>query len=445
MSAKLRVTLWITLMVLLLAALVLVIVLVINGASVTDDPAGRLVQVVVKNADNVQFDHGVFDWDEIYFYRRGVYCSVYDEDGMLVHGAKHERWDVDLPLEANVIRTVHDDGEDIYVYDTMVDLGVTNIWIRGMISASDRSGLLRVILVLTFTLLPTILVVSVGGGWLIAWSAFRPMEKIIDAANGISDGDDMSRRVNMTRGPSEMRRLSEAFDKMLARLEHSFITERQFASDASHELRTPITVILAECDRAKRKGRTREDFLGSIAVIEEQGRSMSELVQSLLSLTRIQQGTERYPMRRGDLSEFVTSCCGEFVPADTRGITLTTDIEPGVEIEYNHALMSRVVYNLLQNAYKYGREGGHINVALHRVKNRAVLTVHDDGIGIAPEDQDKIWQRFWQADASRGEDGGTGLGLAMVKEITQFHGGAVAVESEPGRGSTFSVILPADK
>ena len=268
------------------------------------------------------------------------------------------------------------------------------------------------------------------------------MDRIIDAANSISDGDDISRRVNMRRGPSEMRRLSAAFDKMLDRLEQSFITERQFASDVSHELRTPITVILAECDRAKRKDKTREDFLGSVAVIEEQGRAMGELVQSLLSLTRMQQGTERYPLRRGDLSEFVASCCGEFVPADTRGMTLTTDIEPGVEIEYNHALMSRVVQNLLQNAYKYGREDGHINVALHRADGRAVLTVRDDGIGIAPEDQDKIWQRFWQADASRGEDGGTGLGLAMVKEITQFHGGTVAVESAPGEGSTFSVILP---
>ena len=442
MSAKLRVTLWITLMVLLLAAMVLVFVLVINGASVTDDPEGRLVKVVLKNADNVEFDKGRFEWDDLDFYKRGVYCSVYDEDGALLCGAAHDKWNVDLPLEANVIRTVRTGDEELFVYDTLVDMDVTDIWVRGMISTSDTSGLMHTILILTVTLLPAILVLSVGGGWLIAWGAFRPMDKIIDAANSISDGDDMSRRVNMRRGPSEMRRLSAAFDKMLDRLERSFITERQFASDASHELRTPITVILAECDRARRKDKTREDFLGSVAVIEEQGKSMSELVQSLLSLTRMQQGTERYPMRRGDLSEFVASCCGEFVAADTRGITLTTDIEPGVEIEYNHALMSRVVQNLLQNAYKYGRENGHITVALHKSDGKAVLSVEDDGIGIAPEDQDKIWQRFWQADASRGEDGGTGLGLAMVKEIAQFHGGTAAVESAPGSGSTFSVILP---
>lgn len=442
MSAKLRVTLWITLMVLLLAAMVLVFVLVINGASVTDDPAGRLVKVVVKNADSVEFDNGRFEWDDLDFYKRGVYCSVYDASGVLLCGAAHENWDVDLPLRANEIRTVRAGGEELYVYDTMVDMAVTDIWVRGMIPTTDTSGLMHTILILTVTLLPAILVLSVGGGWLIAWGAFRPMDRIIAAANSISDGDDISRRVNMRRGPSEMRRLSAAFDKMLDRLEQSFITERQFASDASHELRTPITVILAECDRAKRKDKTREDFLGSVAVIEEQGRAMSELVQSLLSLTRMQQGTERYPLRRGDLSEFVASCCGEFVPAEARGITLTADIEPDIELEYNHALISRVVQNLLQNAYKYGREGGHIAVALHRAGDKAVLTVRDDGIGIAQEDQERIWQRFWQADASRGEDGGTGLGLAMVKEITQFHGGTVAVESALGQGSTFSVILP---
>lgn len=443
MSAKLRVTLWISLMAVLLAAMVLVFVLVINGSAITDDPAGSLVKIVLKNADNIEFDRGEFEWDDLDIYRRGVYCSFYDEDGNMVYGAVHDAWnDVSLPLEANVIRTVDVGGTELYVYDTLVDMDITAMWVRGMITTDDSSGLMHTILVLTCTLLPAILVLSIGGGWLIAWGAFRPMEKIIAAANSISDGDDMSRRVNMRRGPSEMRRLSAAFDKMLSRLEQSFNTERQFASDASHELRTPITVILAECDRARRKDKTPEDFLASVAVIEEQGHHMSELVQSLLSLTRMQQGTDRYPMRRADLSEFVNACCDEFIPADGRGIRLYRDIESGVEADYNHALMSRVVQNLLQNAYKYGREGGRIDVALHAQDGSAVLTVADDGIGIEKDDLEKIWQRFWQADASRGEDGGSGLGLAMVKEITQFHGGSVAVESEPGHGSKFSVILP---
>ena len=269
MSAKLRVTLWISLMAVLLAAMVLVFVLVINGSAITDDPAGSLVKIVLKNADNIEFDRGEFEWDDLDVYRRGVYCSFYDESGNMVYGAVHDAWnDVSLPLEANVIRTVDVGGTELYVYDTLVDMDITAMWVRGMITTDDSSGLMHTILVLTCTLLPAILVLSIGGGWLIAWGAFRPMEKIIAAANSISDGDDMSRRVNMRRGPSEMRRLSAAFDKMLSRLEQSFNTERQFASDASHELRTPITVILAECDRARRKDKTPEDFLASVAVIE---------------------------------------------------------------------------------------------------------------------------------------------------------------------------------
>lgn len=442
MSAKLRLTLWFTLMVFILAAMVLVFVLVINSAAITDDPAERLVKTVLRNADDVEFDNGRFDWEELEPYRRGVYCSFYSTAGELLLAAEDPGMtELSLPFEKNIIRTVNIGGQDYFCYDSYVDMDITGIWIRGLVSSSDRSGLMHTIIVLTCTLLPALMALTLGGGWIIALDAFRPMEKILAAADSISDGGDLTARVGLKRGPTEMRRLSRAFDRMFARLELSFNAERQFASDASHELRTPITVILAECDRAKRKDKSPEDFLASIAVIEEQGKHMSELVQQLLGLTRMQHGTDRYPMRRSDLSIFVESCCGEFMPHDSRGISLETDIKPGIEADFNPALMSRVVQNLLQNAYKYGRENGHILVSLEQRGGRALLRVRDDGIGIAPEDQDKIWQRFWQADASRGEDGGSGLGLAMVKEIAEFHGGRASVDSEPGKGSTFMVEI----
>ncbi len=442
MSAKLRLTLWFTLMVFILAAMVLVFVLVINSAAITDDPAERLVKTVMRNADDVEFDNGRFDWEELEPYRRGVYCSFYNTAGELLLAAEDPGMTaLSLPFEKNIIRTVNIGGQDYFCYDSYVDMDITGIWIRGLVSSSDRSGLMHTIIVLTCTLLPALMALTLGGGWIIALDAFRPMEKILAAADSISDGGDLTARVGLKRGPTEMRRLSRAFDRMFARLELSFNAERQFASDASHELRTPITVILAECDRAKRKDKSPEDFLASIAVIEEQGKHMSELVQQLLGLTRMQHGTDRYPMRRSDLSIFVESCCGEFMPHDSRGISLETDIKPGIEADFNPALMSRVVQNLLQNAYKYGRENGHILVSLEQRGGRALLRVRDDGIGIAPEDQDKIWQRFWQADASRGEDGGSGLGLAMVKEIAEFHGGRASVDSEPGKGSTFMVEI----
>lgn len=442
LSVKMRMTLWFTLMVLLMAAMVLVFVLVINANTISDDPAGRLVRVVLSNVGDVEFDHGRFEWDDLEVYNRGVYCDFYNEQGELLLGAMPEEIDITLPLETNVMRSQVIDGVEYYVYDSYVDMDVTGIWIRGVINANDRSGLMRTILILTLSIVPGLLLLAIGGGWLISWLSFRPMDKMIGVANDISDGGDLSRRLALKRGPKEMKRLGRVFDRMFERLEQSFTAESQFVSDASHELRTPITIILAQCDRSKRKDETKEDFLTSIGVIEEQAKGMSQLVQQLLGLTRMHHGTDRYPMREGDLSAFVDMCANEFVPEKDRGIELKTEIEDEVSLKFNAALISRVIHNLLQNAYKYGRDGGHILLKLKKLKDGAEISVTDDGIGIAKEDLDKVWKRFWQADSSRGEDGGSGLGLAMVKEIANFHGGSASVESELGKGSTFTVFLP---
>lgn len=441
MSAKLRLTAWFTLMMMLLCAATLTFVFVVNGAAVADDPQSQLIDRVDKNARDVEFENGRFEWEDLKFYRRGVSCWVCDESGTFLQGVRPDGLP-ELPPENGALRTVSGEDGQFYMYDVYVDMDVTGLWIRGVISTESRSGVMHTINILTAVLLPCLLVVTVAGGWGIAHLTFRPMEQIIGAADAINDDRDLSARIGLKKGPIEMRRLSRSFDSLFARLEKSFHAERQFTSDASHELRTPITVILAECDRARRKCETKEDFLQSIAVIEEQGQHMSQLVQELLGLTRLQQGTTRYPLQRADVSGFVTACCEEFVPADDRGITLTTDIQPEMQATFNPSLLQRAVYNLLQNAYKYGKPGGHITVTLREAGHGAALSVADDGIGIAPEDQEKIWQRFWQADPSRSEDGGSGLGLSMVQEIAAFHGGRATVDSTPGQGSTFTITLP---
>ena len=440
LSAKLRLTGWFTLMILLLSAMVLVFVFVINGASVTDDPAGRLVKVVQENAKRIEGSNGRFEWDEINFYGRGVYCTVFDENGKLLRGAVMEDAEIDLPFEPSVVREAEMGEKDYYIYDVHVDTDQSSLWVRGVIDQADRSGLMHTIMVLTWSILPVILLLSIGGGWLIARGTFRPMETILERAGSISDGHDLSARINLLRGPKEMRLLGHAFDRMFARLEQSFNAERQFASDAAHELRTPVAVMLAQCARSRRKDETKEDFLRSIDVIETQGHHMSELIDQLLSLTRLQQGVDRYPLREADLSSFTAAVCEEFVPQDTRGITCETQIAENVTAKFNPTLMARIIQNLLQNAYKYGKENGHIWVTLTVEDGAAALRVHDDGIGIAPEDQDKIWRRFWQADTSRGEGGGSGLGLSMVREMAEFQGGSASVESELGKGSTFTII-----
>ena len=171
---------------------------------------------------------------------------------------------------------------------------------------------------------------------------------------------------------------------------------------------------MGECHRAKRKELSTDEFRQSIDTIEKQSQHMSELVEQLLSLTRLQQGTDRFPIKNFDLSEFVEACIEDFKAGIDSSKLIEVDIKEHVNVKFNPSLMSRVIFNLLDNARKYTGNDGVINVSLTLCEEYAELIVEDNGIGIAEENISKIWNRFWQADASRGIDSGVGLGLAMV-------------------------------
>jgi len=445
MSAKIRLALWVTFMVLLVSVMVLVFVLVMNRHSLPEDPAAYLVSVVMDNAEDVEFDRGTFEWDDLTLYKRGVFCSFYNTNGELLLSADKEDMDFSsVPFKENQIRTESSGGKEFYIYDTYVDMEVSGLWIRGAVLTDSHIGINDTITRITLMLLPIILIVTFLGALWISSRTFRPIEQIVSTANSINDADDLTDRIDLKHGPKEMKQLAGAFDRMFERLEKLFEAERQFTSDASHELRTPTAIILAECDRAGRKADSVEDYEETIGNIREQGERMSGLIDELLGITRLQQGTERYPLSEGDLSEFVTLSSEEFVPDEEKGIRMETDIEDGIMCSYNASLISRAIFNLLQNAYRYGKENGYVRLSLKREDGNAILRVSDNGRGIAAEDLDKIWQRFWQADASRG-NGGSGLGLAMVKEIADLHGGSVAVKSTEGKGSEFSFIIPAQQ
>ena len=168
----------------------------------------------------------------------------------------------------------------------------------------------------------------------------------------------------------------------------------------------------------------------------------SALIRSMLEITRLDQGTQKVNWEYADLSDLVTVICDEQAMVARRGIRISCAAEPGIFIDMDVFLISRVVQNLLDNAFKFGVDGGWIHVALRRTAAGAELTVQDNGIGISQENLDKIWQRFYQADPSRQENAGLGLGLSMVQQIVTLHGGTVAVTSTPGRGTTFTVTLP---
>ena len=241
--------------------------------------------------------------------------------------------------------------------------------------------------------------------------------------------------------------MSDSYNRMFDRLEASFQREKQFTSDVSHELRTPASVILTQCEFSLEMDQTPEEYREALEVIQHQGLKMKDLISQLLFISRLEQGREPLQIAACDLSSLITEICAEQSQISDRGITLLQNIQPELIAPVDPRLFSRVVANLISNAYKYGRPGGHITVSLSEADGQVRLQVCDDGIGIAAEHLTKIFDRFYQVDAARTSDdsaeAGAGLGLAMVREITQMHGGQVSVESAPGEGSTFTVTIPA--
>lgn len=402
-----------------------------------------VVQFVWDNSEKIVFDNNRLDLSEIDTYDSGTYFAVYDEDFTRLEGGLPGEFNSDeVEFRTGELRCIGQGNSEYYVYDLQWDVGDYPLMLRGVIDANvAHNSMINVIILALIWLIIVVCLGAVGANY-ISKNTFKPIAEISEQASAISSGDNLSERITLTKGSEEMNGLANTFNEMFARLEESFESEKRFVSDASHELRTPTTIILAECSRAKRKAKTIEDYQAALNTVEDQGNKMSHMISQLLAITRLDQKSLQVKMQKADFGAFVSACCDEFTPADPRGITLSAKIDQRIFLSFDPSLMSRVIQNLLENAYKYGRENGTIKVALKHDGEYAYLYVIDNGIGISEEDLPNIFKRFWQADSSRGEDQGVGLGLAMVKQICEIHGGNILVKSTLGEGSRFIVTLP---
>lgn len=437
-SIKARVTIYFTLVMILIVALVIVFMLIVAGNEIENTAESTLIDVVTDNIDDVEYNGVFLDLDELSFYRHNVYVQVYSADEELIGGAGLMHFEGQEEFLNGEVREVQIDGYDYLVYDLYVPNAQGDVWLRGVTSNENDFSAVRIIVILAVILLPILVIITAVIGYLIARRAFLPVRRITDTVDAISDGDDLTARIGLKRGRDEIHKLSATFDRMFDRLEESFNTEKRFASDASHELRTPTAVILAECELAKKSAVTVEDYAESIDVIERQAQRMNSLINQLLSITRMDQGTQGVNLERANFSELVEIVCDECTVASDKQIELTKDIAPDIYADIDVGLMTRLTQNLIENALKYTPEGGHVHVSLTSDGEELTFSVADNGIGIAKENIPHIWERFWQADSSRGVYHGSGLGLSMVKQISDMHSGSLSVESELGKGSTFS-------
>ena len=290
---------------------------------------------------------------------------------------------------------------------------------------------------------PIGLLLAGGGGWLLARRALRPVDRMAETARRIS-AEHLAARLEDTGANDELSRLAQTLNEMLGRLDTSFRQIRQFSADASHELQTPLTILKGEIEVALRMPRTPEEYQRILKSALEEIDRVARLVEGLLLLARADAGVLRMDLQPVDLAQLVEDVYGQAkVLADRRNITLLLGVMEPLSIRGDYERLRRVLLNLVDNGIKYTPSGGRVTLSLQRDGEWASLRVTDTGIGLSPEDQEKIFERFYRsAEArSRGE-GGAGLGLCIARSIAEAHGGKIQVESTPGLGSTFTVLLP---
>lgn len=315
-----------------------------------------------------------------------------------------------------------------------------DIWVRGVVKANGVDGIWAVLVRLALVLVPMFMIVCSLVGRVITKRALEPVKLLSEAVEETHSAKDLSKRVSVPEGDAMISSLADKFNEMFSRLQISFESERQFSGDVSHELRTPTAVMLAECEYQLSRDELDEEDREGFETVRKQAESMKTLITQLLDMTKLEQNSAQFTFEKEDFSLLIGAVCDDAESLDSRNITLTRDIDDGITMDMDIMLMTRLVSNLVSNAYNYGKDNGNVTVRLKKLNDKIRFEVSDDGIGIANEHIDKIWNRFYRVDKARcREEGCSGLGLPMVKQIALLHGGEVSLTSEVGKGSTFTV------
>ena len=285
-----------------------------------------------------------------------------------------------------------------------------------------------------------ILLLGLAGGWWLASRAIRPIEDISAAAVKIAAGD-LSQRIDTAETESELGRLAAVLNSTFARLETAFAQQQQFTSDAAHELRTPVSVMLTQAQTALNRERSAAEYRATLESCQRAAQRMRRLIESLLELARLDAGQQPLKRLHFDLAQTAHDCVELISPlAEERCVNIFWDV-PKLECVGDSEWLAQVIINLLTNAVTYNKENGEVRISGEMNNGSVILSVRDTGIGISEKDLPHVFDRFFRADAAR-TSGNAGLGLAISKAIVEAHGGEISVSSRLGEGSVFTIRLP---
>jgi two-component system, OmpR family, sensor kinase len=299
-----------------------------------------------------------------------------------------------------------------------------------------------------YWIIPIALLLASAGGYFLARKSLAPVTDMATQARGMGAAR-LSERLEVSNPRDELGTLALSFNELLDRLEKSFEQQRRFVADASHELRTPVAILQGETEvTLSRADRPPEEYRETLAILRDESHRLAHIIEDLFTLTRADAG--QYPLKSRDLylDELATDVLRRTRSlAISKGVTLTSSIQPELPLYADEDLLRRMLLNLLDNAIKYTPAGGMINVDCRRDANFYVLRVSNTGPGIPAELQSRIFERFFRADKARsrseGDTGGAGLGLSIARWIAEAHHGRLELTQSDSSGTTFTAYLPA--
>ena len=448
LTLRSKVSLWYTLAMVLITCSSVIILVALGTTLIQARQRTDLINFVNDMAANAKEDeNGTITFNTSYITSgNSIMLVLYDKNHLLIRGFNPPGMpsNINIPPNSVTIAQNTKTKERWYVYEIETEIEKSKYYLRGVtgVPMLINDAYVYPIISSALIILPLIILIAVLGGSAITGNAFSYFAKLSNLANNIQDSSDLSQRIGINSN-DEFGMLATSFNSLFERLQKAFEREKQFTDDASHELRTPITVILSECEYASDLDDI-EEMRESMQVVHKQAKKMSTLINQLLTLSRTGDLTKVLHMEEFDYGELMTMVMEELeIQAVQRDIQLIKNIDKNIYVTGDQSMLTRMLVNLVTNAIKYGRDGGWVKVSITRRDNCVVGMVSDNGIGIKKENLTKIFDRFYREDPARNDTGGSmGLGLSMVKWITEVHKGKITVESTPGEGTVFRSELP---
>ncbi len=288
--------------------------------------------------------------------------------------------------------------------------------------------------------LPVLLIVAAAGGYVLVQRALSPVEGMIQAAEALTFNSPR-KRLPLAGTEDRIDALGQTLNRMLERLDNAYQHVSRFSADAAHELRTPLAIMRGELELLADE-RLSDETQNALANILGETARLSQIVESLITMAQMESVTGKRVHRPVDLHALTAETIDQMrLLADDKGIAVADPVGDHAVAAGDRDRLKQVIVNLVDNAIKYTESGGEITVTIEETPELAILSVSDTGIGLSPEDQNLVFDRFFRATTDRGEIG-AGIGLAIVKSICTAHGGRITVESTKGKGSVFRMELP---